>query len=494
VSSFLVLWLLVEVLVGGVSGTQAQPSAPSHEPINPSLRSPFVAVAEHVMPAVVSITARKSFSHAEIDGGNPLDDMFRFMPRDREFMERRFDMPGAGSGFVVSTEGYVLTNNHVIEGSTEIEVLLPGREEAFPAEIVGQDPSTDLAVLRIDPGDETLPFLSFGDSDALEVGDWAIAIGNPLGQLAGSLTVGVISAKGRSDLNIQGGSPRYQDFLQTDAAINFGNSGGPLVDIHGQVIGVNTAINAAGQNIGFSVPVNLVARVYDQIRDHGRVIRGYLGVQMQTLTAELAAGKGIEVDRGVVVVQVMQNTPAEEAGILKDDVIVSFNGEDIREDRDLSFKVADTPVGSTATIRVYRDGDYEDIDVVLAEYPEEAVLASAGEGGDLSGPRGESWLGLTVKGLNDDDERVEALRETYEIREQSGVVVVDVETGSPADRARLRAGDVIVEIINSPIDTLDDFRNAARALSDRSQPIAMLVRRGEVTSYMTVDPLEGREE
>lgn len=470
-------------LAGGADASAQSRSDAYRNLINADLQSPFVAVAERVGPAVVSISTSKSFRHGDMGGSNPLEDMFRqFFPRERDFQDREFEMPGAGSGFLVSDDGYILTNNHVIDGAEEIRVKMPGHDDSHDATIVGQDPGTDLAVLKIEPN-ETTAYLEFGNSDAVRVGDWAVAIGNPLGQLEGSITVGIISAKGRSDLRIQGGTPRYQDFIQTDAAINFGNSGGPLVDIHGQVVGVNTAINATGQNIGFAVPSNLVAKIYTQLVENGRVMRGYLGIQMRELTPELSDGRDLDIRRGVMVEAVLDDTPAKRAGMQVGDIIVEFNGEPIATDRDLQFKVADSPVGSTAEVRIYRDGEYETLKVELEEFPEENVLAAA-QGLD----RGEAWLGMEVASLESPDPRVEELRQTFDIRESQGVLVVDVERGSPADRARLRPGDVIVEIVDTTIDDLDDYQAAVDRYNDRSKNIAILIRRGDLTSYVTVDP------
>jgi serine protease Do len=472
------LWALACV----ASATAAR--ADSDHRINPDVESPFVLVADHVGPAVVSISTSKSFRHGDIDP-NPLEDMFRqFFPRERDFNEREFEMPGAGSGFVVSADGYILTNNHVIDQAESIEVKLPGHEEAYPAEVVGQDQGTDLALIKIDARD--LSYLEFGSSEEVRVGDWAIALGNPLGQLEGSLTVGIISAKGRSGLRIQGGTPRYQDFMQTDAAINFGNSGGPLVNIHGEVIGVNTAINASGQNIGFAVPSNLVAKVYEQLRDQGRVSRGYLGIRMRELTPELSDGRDLDIDRGVMVEAVLEGTPAEKGGLKVGDIITQFNGQIVEDDRDLQFKVADADVGSTARLRVYRDGGYETVDVVLDEYPEAEVLAMAG--GEAEEQR---WLGIEVASLEDRDPRVQELVDTFDIEVSQGVLVVDVQRGSAADEARLRAGDVIVEIVDSTINDLADYQAAAERYRDRDKNIAILIRRGELTSYVTVDPRQG---
>jgi serine protease Do len=479
--------LVLALCVASAASANAQ-TVSTDQQLNPGIRSPFSLVADEVMPAVVSITARKPFDHPPIDG-----DMFRFFPRGRDL--GRDTVPGAGSGFVITDDGYVLTNNHVIAEATEIEVLLPGRDEGHPATIVGQDPSTDLALLKIDTKGEKLPFLRFADSDEVSVGDYAIAIGNPLGQLAGSLTVGVISAKGRSDLQIQGGTPRYQDFMQTDAAINFGNSGGPLVDIHGRVIGVNTAINAAGQNIGFTIPSNLALNVTRQLRESGRVVRGFLGVNMSALTREIAEGRDLEITQGVIVERVLENTPASRGGLIAGDIIAEFNGDPVRNERDLQWKVADSPVGEEALVVIYREGRRQEVKVVLDEYKEEvATLAGTPSRSDASRSEDEIWLGLGVTSLDDRrDPRVQELVDMYDIRGTKGALVVTVEAGSAADLARLRPGDVIFEVVDRPIDTLADFREAARQFRDRTRMIAIGFRRGEMTSYVSIDPLAGPE-
>jgi len=473
------------IAVAAVLLLSAAPMASASDELpNADIQSPFVTVADLVAPAVAAIHTSKTFSHGEGSPDNPLEEMFRqFFPRG-EGPDGEFDMPGSGSGFVVSADGYMLTNNHVIADANEIRVLLPGFEEDFEAEVVGTDPATDLAVLKIEH-DEALPYLEFGDSDNVRVGAWAIAIGNPLGQLAGSLTVGIVSAKGRSDLRIQGGTPRYQDFIQTDAAINFGNSGGPLVDIHGRVIGVNTAINASGQNIGFAIPIDLASRVYEQLVSFGRVSRGYLGVQMNEITPRLAEARDLKIRHGVEVAEVLDGTPAARAGIRRGDIIVEYNGEDVATNNDLAFKVADTPVGTRARVRVYRDGEFEDLEVTLAEYDEGTVLASARGDADVEGER---WLGVLAADLSDPSARVQRIVDTFDIRERAGVLVVDVSDGSPADRARLRPGDVIVEIVNMEISDLNDFRDAQSRFADRSKPIAVLIQRGELTSYLTLEP------
>jgi serine protease Do len=473
--SILALVLLLALAPRGAAGQ----TVTDERPVNPELVSPFARVADAVMPAVVSIRTSSTFEHPQVEGN--LERFFRG--------EGEMDRPGAGSGFVIDATGFILTNNHVIDRADEIYVVLFGGPEEYEAEVVGQDPGTDLAVLKIDPEGRDLPFVRFADSDQLSVGDWAIAIGNPLGELASSLTVGVISAKGRSDLVIQGANLLYQDFLQTDAAINFGNSGGPLLDIHGRVIGVNTAINAAGQNIGFTIPSNLAVRIAEQLRESGRVVRGYLGVLMEDLTPELAEGRDLDVDSGVLVEEVRPDTPAERSGIERGDVIVRVGDAEIRDSDDLRFKIADSPVGEAVDIEIHRDGRNRKLEVVLAERPADNVLAQGGPA-DMDTDDLESWLGMSVAPLDASDPRVDDLMNAFDIREDRGVIVVDVEPGSPADEARVRPGDVIFEIVTRPVDDVSDFEAARRYYQERTKPIALGIRRGEVTSYISVDPLE----
>ncbi|HKK70522.1 MAG TPA: trypsin-like peptidase domain-containing protein [Candidatus Krumholzibacteria bacterium] len=482
-----VLFGIALVAMVGLGGPASGQEFSDDQDLNPGMSSPFARVAQRVMPAVVSITASKSFEHPPVEG----EDLFRFFPRERG-MRRDMQMPGAGSGFVISADGYILTNNHVIADATEIEVQFPGDDASHPAEIVGQDPSTDLALLKIDTQGERLDYLVFTDSEGVRVGDYAIAIGNPLGELAGSLTVGVISAKGRSDLQIQGGTPRYQDFLQTDAAINFGNSGGPLVDIHGRVIGVNTAINASGQNIGFTIPSNLAVSITEQLRTTGRVVRGYLGVRMDDMTRDLAEGRDLDIDYGVIIREVMDDSPAERGGVEIGDVVYEFNGDRVRNGTDLQWKVADSPVGERAELRVHRDGSDLTVEVVLDELDLAQTTMAVMPEGDIRGIDDETWLGITVTSLDDtEDPRVGELIDMYDIRDTKGVLILDVEEGSPAEMARLQPGDVIFEVVDRPVDSIDDFRDAQRRYVDRTRKIAIGYRRGgDVTGYATVDPLQ----
>ncbi len=441
-------------------------------PVAAAERSPFVAVGERVRPAVVSIRTVRSVTRGGVDL-NPMQEMFRrFFPGGREGSREDFELPSTGSGFLIGDGRHVMTNHHVIAQADAVFVRYAGQQREREATLVGSDAATDLAVLEIGDG-PARPALSFGDSDALAVGDWAIAVGNPFGNLEGSLTVGVISAKGRSDLVISGGTPRYQDFIQTDASINFGNSGGPLVDIEGRVIGVNTAVNTGGQGIGFAVPSNLAAWIGDQLIAHGRVVRGYLGVRTVSPGGEAGSpGAGAEV------AAVAAGTPAENVGFKRGDVIVSFAGRPVRSPHDLQFLVARTAPGQEVEVGIRRGGDEMSLPVVLAE------LQPAGEEGGAPG----DGLGLEAASLADPSARVERLRQTLGLEAGPGVIVVSVEPDGPAAEAGIRPGDVLVSIAGRELPDLDAYRRLLGELGERSDPVPVLVRTGTVENYVTISP------
>jgi S1-C subfamily serine protease len=440
-------------------------------------RSPFVAVGRAVRPAVVNIRTVRSVTGAGVDTG-PLAEMFRrYFPEAEGGGENPFENPGSGSGFVVSPDGDILTNHHVIVRADAIFVRFPGQSEEYVAEVVGTDASTDLALIRISPDEGVLPALEFADSDSVEVGDWAVAIGNPFGHLEGTLTVGVVSAKGRGDLVIQGLTPRYQDFLQTDASINFGNSGGPLVDIRGRVIGVNTAINAAGQGIGFAVPSNLVHRIYVQLREHGRVIRGYLGIRTEDI-ADAAEGVTATAS-GARVIAVTPGSPAAEVGLAVGDVVVAFGGTPVAGRRQLQFLVADSPLGVPLACEILREGKRKRLEVRLVEFEE------PGRSGAAAAP---AWLGMEVASLASSDRRVARLKEALGVTATSGVLVVAVEDGQPAAEAGIRPGDVLAAINGREIGDLAGFERIRSELAGRSDPLTVLVRTGEVENYLRVVP------
>ncbi len=428
-------------------------------------RSPFVAVGEAVRPAVVSIRITRRVGTGGVDR-TPLQEMHRRFFPDRAGEGGRFENPGTGSGFVIDPRGDILTNHHVIAGADRIFVRFPGEALEYQAELAGSDALTDLALLRIDPADRTLRSLAFGDSETLAVGDWVIAVGNPFGNLEGSLTVGILSATGRGDLNIQGLTPRYQDFLQTDASINFGNSGGPLVDIHGRVVGVNTAINAVGQGIGFAVPSRLAQRIYNQLASEGRVVRGWLGAS------------ALDTSEGVLVDEVVPSSPASVAGLAAGDRLVTFAGRPITSQRQLQFMVAEAPLDRQLAIEVERSGRRLALNVTLAELDLKQVDAlSAG-----------AWLGLEVADLAGDDPRLLRIKDTLGIVQERGLMVVAVEAARPGAAAGIRPGDILVAIEDWDLTDLSAWKSAQAALAGSREPLNVLVRTGTNERFVQVTP------
>jgi len=305
-----------------------------------------------------------------------------------------------------------------------------------------------------------------------------MAIGTPFGQLQGTVTVGIVSAKGRNDLYIMGGEATFQNYIQTDASINFGNSGGPLVNMKGEAIGINTAINPSGQGIGFAIPINMAKQIMGELIAKGKVRYGYLGIRLQELDRDLAQGMGLPIEHGILVEDVYPDTPASKAGIEQRDVIVKYDGQSVREDSKFRLLVGSTPVGKTVPMVVMRGGKETRLNVTLAERPEEDVVASAPT------PESSAWLGLHVE-----DARSGDARRQYSLdRGQSGVVVTGVDDGSPAEAANLQEGDVITEVYTQSVAGLDDYLTISKKLKSRKDPIAFLVKRGRTTNYVTVSP------
>jgi S1-C subfamily serine protease len=324
---------------------------------------------------------------------------------------------------------------------------------------------------------EDLPMLPLGDSDKLRVGDWAIAMGNPLGELRGSVTVGIISAQGRSNLNIWGGTPSYQDFIQTDASINFGNSGGPLCNIRGEAIGINTAINPSGQGIGFAIPINLAKHVAEQLVAHGEVKRAWLGVQLAELTPEMAEGFGIRGDRGVVIQEVLKNQPAERAGIKRNDVIVEFEGQPVSDVQKFRLKVADMPIGQKVNLVVLRDGKRVPLTLTLAPRPDAQLAENGGVPEEV--PATQKLAGIRVRELKAEE------RTSNEI--EGGVVITEVESGSAAEDAGLEPNDIVEEVNRKPVRSASGFTEQLNAAKNAGkQHAVLLVRRGNRTSYVPV--------
>ena len=415
----------------------------------------FAKLAEAVKPAVINVSSQTRGGRASMEEGSGEEFYKRFFG-DREGREgpERGPRRGLGSGVIIDPTGIALTNAHVVEGATVIEVVtIDGANHK--AKVLGLDKKTDLAVVQLDGGAKKFPFVALGDSDEAQVGDWVIAVGSPFG-LQATVTSGIISAKAR-----QIGAGPYDDFIQTDAAINPGNSGGPLVNMRGEVIGINTAIVRGGSGIGFAIPSNLAKRVATELRTAGKVTRGYLGVSLQPLSPDLAASFGVKDSKGALVADVSPDGPAARAGLKSGDVIVEFNGKKVEDPSALARAVAVARPGETSKVTVLRDQRPTTLDVKLGEAPAERTASSSGGGG-----KGASGLGLTVQPVTP-----EIARE-LELKNPTGVVVSRVEPSSPADTAGLQRGDVITEIDKKPVKSIEDFEK----LMSQSAGKQMLMR------------------
>ncbi len=433
----------------------------------------FADLADKVSPSVVNITTTTTIA-AQTEGGptvppgSPFEDLFKnFRDQQDGAPARPRRSQALGSGFVISEDGFIVTNNHVIDGSDEIEIeFFSG--EVLPATVVGTDKKTDIALLKVE-SDKPLPFVSFGDSDVMRVGDWVLAVGNPLGQ-GFSVSAGIVSARNRAL------SGTYDDFIQTDAAINRGNSGGPLFNMDGQVVGVNTAIlspNGGSIGIGFSMASNVVSKVVNQLREFGETRRGWLGVRIQDVTPDVAEAIGLDKVAGALVTDVPDG-PAKEGGIMAGDVIMSFDGVAVTDTRELVRIVGDAEVGKTVRVVVFRDGATKTLKVTLGRREDaEASATPAAPAEKTAPPAKMQTLGLTLSALNDQLRTELGLDETAK-----GLVVMDVDENSQAYEKGLRAGDLITEAGQQQVETPDDLKariEDARAAGRKS--ILLLVRR-----------------
>jgi serine protease Do len=456
----LVLGLAIGILGTGIAGSPVvAPASPNVALVQaPMTSATFARLAEAVKPAVINVSTLSKVggrtSPEEFFG----DDYFRrFFGDAPERMPRR----GLGSGVLIDASGTALTNAHVVERATEIEVVtLDGGKHK--AKIVGVDKRTDLAVLKLD-GNKPFPYLKLADSDEVRVGDWVLAVGSPFG-LQATVTSGIVSAKAR-----QIGAGPYDDFLQTDAAINPGNSGGPLVNMRGEVIGINTAIVRGGNGIGFAIPSGMVRRISAELVDKGSVTRAWLGVSMQALTQELATSFGAKDRSGVLVSEVVPGSPAARAGLKSGDILREFNGKKIQNPGELARAVGLAKPGQDAKVTIWRDGADKTLDVKLAEQPAEA---------------GRTRLGLEVKPLTPEIARELGVDIT------EGVVVASVEEGTAADDAGIRRGDVIREIDRKPVKTVADFEKATSALKG-GQPVTVKLQRGKAALYVALEAAKG---
>ena len=367
-----------------------------------------------------------------------------------------FKQNGAGTGFIFDKDGHIVTNHHVVKDADKITVVLKDKRE-FEAEIIGRDPHTDLALIKIDAGKD-LPTARLGSSDKLQVGEWVAAIGSPFG-LEQTVTAGIVSAKGR----VIGSGP-YDDFIQTDASINPGNSGGPLIDMTGEVVGINTAIIAGGQGIGFAIPIDMATGVIEQLKASGEVTRGWLGITIQDLKKDLAEYYGVQSDKGVLVASVIPGDPADQAGMKPHDIIISVNGEKVKTSRDLTARSAKLPVGEKATVTVLRDGKENRLTVKVGKRP--LTLAAAG----ASQQEKEAEYGFQVADLTPEMAR------RLNLDEDQGVVVVGVNTNSKADKAGMQRGDLIMEVNRQDVESVSDFKKLIKNGKD-ADGIDLLVKR-----------------
>lgn len=434
----------------------------------PVVRESFAPLAEKLAPSVVNVKVTK-IEKAGLDQipfrGAPFDDFFKHFFGENFQMPNQRPVQGAGSGVIISDDGYILTNNHVVEGAQEVTVTLADQRD-FKAEVVGRDPKTDLAILKISAG-KNLPAAKMGDSNQLRVGDWVIAIGNPFG-LSHTVTSGIVSAKGR----IIGAGP-YDDFIQTDASINPGNSGGPLFDMNGQVVGINTAIVPNGQGIGFAIPVNTAKPLIPQLVKNGKVTRGYIGVNIQSISPDIAKAMKLGNDKGALVADVISGGPADEAGIARGDVIVAFNGKTVKDSHDLPTMVAATPIGDKATVTVLRDGKEKEIRVKIAELP------SDGTSVESSAKPAEGKWGLQLQDLTPEIARQLGLETDH------GVLIAGVQPGSPADDASIRQGDVILEVNRHPVKTAQEVKKEIDKAKDKNS-LLLLVQRDQARMFVAL--------
>jgi serine protease Do len=424
----------------------------------------FSGVVKKVSPSVVKVYTTFKTPDGQMMEGNPFGDDFlrrffgdRFNGNGRDGM-RRMPMPkqtGVGSGVVVTKDGYILTNNHVVENADEVKVQFGENGDEFTAKVVGTDPKSDIAVLKIDARDKSFPAVTAADSEKLEVGDVVLAVGNPFG-IGQTVTMGIVSATGRATLGLE-----YEDFIQTDAAINMGNSGGALVDAQGRLVGINTAIlsrTGGNQGIGFAVPVNLARYVMENIIENGRVIRGYMGVNIQDVTPGLAEKFELKERTGALVAEVTPDSPAEEAGLKTGDVIIELDGKPVRDSRHLKLQTAQIAPGREVPVKVSRDGNVKELEVKLKEFPQDKMLAR--------GKTSPSQSDDVTDGITVDDLSAQARQEFNIPAKVKGALVTDVEPNSPAAEAGLQPGDVILEINRKAVRNSEDAVAASDGLKD----------------------------
>ncbi len=437
--------------------------------------NPFVEVAKQAKPAVVHIRVEQTRSvrspyhqYSEQFFNHPFFDQFFGPEFKRQFKEpQKRTRQGQGSGFIISKDGYILTNNHVVEQADTITVIMADEKE-YDGELVGTDPQSDIALIKIDAG-KNLPTLPLGNSDTLEVAEWVIAIGNPFG-LSQTVTVGVVSAKGRNRVGLND----YENFIQTDAAINPGNSGGPLLNVRGEVVGINSALysrTGGYMGIGFAIPINMAKNIKDQLADHGSVTRGWLGVFIQPMSEELADSFGLDENKGILVSDVQTDSPAEKAGLQQGDVIISVQGEELKDPSALRNKVALILPGTKVPVEVIRNGKVKKLTVKIGKQPEDF-----GSSHSVSKPFDQ--YGLSLQNLT------EELAAKFGFAKDQGVLINDVKLDSPASKAGLRAGYLIEEINHQPVANIKQVKRILKA--SKKKGTLFRVNTGQAKQYVVL--------
>jgi len=446
------LMLFGGLYVSSVSGLDPLVYAQSSTTFNAP--ESFSRLAEMVSPAVVNIRIEKTLKSPSIrqfhrdpwGRESPFKDFFEHFFGEEG--QREYKQPSVGSGFIIDKNGYVVTNNHVIEDADNIRVKLDDDNE-FDAKVVGRDPNTDIALLKIEAGKE-LPFIKLGDSKKLKIGQWVVAIGSPFG-LERTVTAGIVSAKGR----VIGSGP-YDDFIQTDASINPGNSGGPLLNMDGEVIGINTAIIASATGIGFAIPISLAEGIIAQLKNEGEVTRGWLGVAIQDLTDEMADYYGLKERRGVLVADVFKGDPADVAGIRAKDIILTVNGQKIETSRQLTSMIAGLKVGEKAEVEVFRDRKVKTFSIRLAKRDDDRLRARSAP----QERKEEEELGIRVADLNAE------MAQRFNIEDLTGVVVIDVASDSKGAAAGIQMGDIIKEINHRVVESVDSYKTELQKIGE----------------------------
>ena len=455
-----------------VAVTEAKDADPEASRV--SFAEGFAPVVQPVLPAVVNIHASKIVKMSQQQMPFMNDPMFRqffgqqFGQQDQQPQEQREH--SLGSGVIVTSDGYILTNNHVVDGASDIKVSLKDKRE-FKAQVVGVDPKTDIAVLKI-PATGLTP-ITFGDSTKMQVGDFVLAIGNPFG-VGETVTMGIVSATQRSGLGLED----YEDFIQTDAAINPGNSGGALINVHGALIGINTAIltgeeGGGNEGVGFAIPINMARGIMDQLVKNGKVSRGYIGVGIEAVTPDLAKAFGMTTPEGALVGEVEPNSPGSRAGLQRGDIILAVDGQPVSDERDLRLRIAAMSPGQTVKLLILRNGQNQTVSVTLEEFPDKQAAASQGE------PTSNAWQGVQV-----DELTPQIAHELNLPANTAGVVISDVDPSSAAAEAGLERGDVIQEVNRQPVSNVEQYEKAIRAAQNGE--VLLLINRGGATRYVAI--------